>query len=84
MTDGEWEVLDQKALGAIRLSLTSTVAFNISREKTTQDLIAALLKMCEKPSASNKIFLMKKLFNLKMIDNESIAEHLNEFNTLMS
>jgi len=27
---------------------------------------------------------MKKLFNLKMADNESITEHLNEFNTLTS
>ena len=27
---------------------------------------------------------MKKLFNLKMVDNERIAEHLNEFNTLSS
>ena len=48
----------------------------------TQDLMAALSKMYEKPSALNKVFLMKKLFNLKMTDSESIAEHLNEFNTL--
>jgi len=27
---------------------------------------------------------MKKLFNLKMTDSESVAEHLNEFNTLTS
>ena len=40
--------------------------------------------MYEKLSASNKIFLMKKLFNLKMVDNGSIVEHLNEFNTLTS
>jgi len=59
-----------------------TVAFNVSREKTTQDLVAALSKMYEKPSASNKIFFMKKLFNLKMTDSGRVAEHLNEFNTL--
>jgi len=45
-------------------------------------LMAVLSKMYKKPSASNKIFLMKKLFNLKMADNESIVEHFNEFNTL--
>jgi len=33
MSDSEWEILNRKALGAIRLSLTSTVAFNVSREK---------------------------------------------------
>ena len=65
-------------------ALVSMVAFNISREKTTKDWMAALSKMYEKLSASNKIFLMKKLFNLKMVDNGSIVEQLNEFNTLTS
>ena len=62
--------------------VSMVAAFNISREKTTKDWMAALSKMYEKLSASNKIFLMKKLFNLKMADNGSIVEHLNEFNTL--
>jgi len=46
--------------------------------------MAVLSKMYQKPSASNKIFLMKNLFTLKMADNGSIIEHLNEFNTLTS
>ena len=83
MSDSEWKILERNALGMIRLSLASMVAFNVSREKTTKDLIAALSKMYEKPSASNKVFLMK-LFNLKMADNESISGHLNELNTLTS
>jgi len=53
-------------------------------EKKIKDLMAPLSKMYEKPSASNKVFLMKRLFNLKMADNESDAKHLNEFNTLTS
>ena len=78
MSNSEWEILDWKALGAIRLSPASTVTFNVSREKTTKDLMAALSKKYEKPSTSKKIFLMK-LFNLKMAESESITEHLNEF-----
>ena len=78
------EILDQKAIGAIRLSLASTIAFNVSREKTIKDLMAVLSKMYEKPSASNKVFLTKQLFNLKMADNGSIAGHLNKFNTRTS
>ena len=46
--------------------------------------MAALSKMYEKPSVSDKVFLMKKLFNLKMTDSGSVVEHLNEFNTLTS
>ena len=73
MKDEEWEVLERKALGTIRLCLASSVAFNISKELTT-----------EKPSASNKVFLMKILFNMKMSESGFVADHLNEFNTLTS
>ena len=38
--------------------------------------------MYEKPSANNKVHLMKKLFNLKMAENALVAQHLNEFNTI--
>jgi hypothetical protein len=34
------------------------VAFNISKEKTKNDLVEALAKLYEKPSASNKVFLI--------------------------
>jgi hypothetical protein len=58
------------------------VAFNISKEKTTRELMDALDKLYEKPSASNKVFLMKILFNMKMLEGGSVADHLNEFNTI--
>jgi hypothetical protein len=82
MKDEEWEILDRKALGTIRLSLATSVAFNISKEKTTKDLMDALAKLYEKPSASNKVFLMKRLFNMKMSEGGSVVDHLNEFNTV--
>jgi hypothetical protein len=56
MKDEEWEILDRKALGTIWLSLAALVAFNISKEKTTKDLMDALAKLYEKPSMSNKYF----------------------------
>ena len=43
-----------------------------------------LEKLYEKPSASNKVFLMKRLFNMKMSEGGSCADHLNEFNTVSS
>ena len=42
----------------------------------------ALSSMYEKPSTNNKVHLMKKLLNLKMAKNASVAQHLNEFNTI--
>ena len=43
-----------------------------------------LEKLYEKPSTSNKVFLMKHLFNMKMIEGGPIADHLNECNIVTS
>ena len=84
MTDTEWDILDRKALGTIRLFLVASVAFNISKEMTTKCLMSTLAKLYEKPSSSNKVFLMKHLFNMKMSEGGSFSHHLNEFNTVTS
>ena len=84
MKDEEWEVLDRNALGTIRMCLDSSVALNVSKENTTQGVMSTLDNLYEKPSASNKVFLMKCLFNMKMLGGGSIADHLNKFNTLTS
>ena len=38
--------------------------------------------MYKKPLANNKVYLMKKLFNLKKAEGTPVAQHLNEFNTI--
>ena len=58
------------------------MAFNITKDKTTKELMETLAKLYEKPSTSNKVFLMKCLFNMKMVEGGSIIDHLNEFNTV--
>jgi hypothetical protein len=58
------------------------VAFNILKEYTTKDLMDVLAKLYEKPLTSNKVFLMKRLFNMKMSEGGSVADHLNEFNMI--
>ena len=62
--------------------MSRSVAHNVVKEKTTTYLMKALSDMCEKSSANNKVHLMKKLFNLNMAENASVAQHLNEFNTI--
>lgn len=68
-------------LGLIRLSQSSYVAFNIVNEKV-MDLMAALIRMYEKLSASNKVFLIKMLSNMMMIDENPVVEHQYKFNTM--
>ena len=78
----EWALLDRQVLRVNRLTLSKSVVHNVVKEKTTIDLMKVLSGMYEKPSANNKVHLMKKLFNLKMVENASVTQHLNEFNTI--
>ena len=50
----------------IKLTLAPTVAFNTVNKMMAKGLMVALCNMYEKPSASNKVYLMRQLFNLKM------------------
>jgi len=84
MTGTEWDIFDRKALGTIQMCLVASVAFNISKETTTEGSMSTLAKLYEKPSSSNKVFLMKRLFNIKMSEGGSVDDHLNEFNTVTS
>jgi len=65
--------LTDKVLGVIRLTLSRSVAYNVVKEKTITDLMKALSGMYEKSSANYKVHLVKKLFNLKMVENASVA-----------
>jgi hypothetical protein len=82
MKDEEWEVLDRNALGPIHMCMKASMAFNILKEKIAADMMNTLAKLYENPSASNKVFLMKKIFNINMLEGGYVADHLNEFNTV--
>ena len=47
-------------------------------------LLKALSIMYEKSSAMNKVYLMRRLFNLQMFENGSVSDHINEFNMIES
>ncbi|KAE8708902.1 Detected protein of unknown function [Hibiscus syriacus] len=82
MKNEDWALLDRQALGVIQLTLSRNVTFNIAKEKTTAGFMTTLSSMYEKPSASNKVHLMRRLFNLRMKEGASVAQHLNELNTI--
>ena len=82
MQEEDWLLLERQVMGIIRLSLSRRVAHNVTKERSTAILMESLSGIYEKPSANNKVHLMKKLFNLKMIQNTSVTQHLNNFNAI--
>ncbi|VFQ60179.1 unnamed protein product [Cuscuta campestris] len=84
MSDADWAGLDRKAMSVIRLSLTKNVAFNILKEKIAKGIMDALSNMYEKPSAANKIFLIRELVNTRMKEGTSVTEHINKLNSILA
>jgi hypothetical protein len=56
----------------------------VLEEATAKDLWEKLGKLYQSKSLVNKLFLRKKLYNLRMRDGDSVAEHLSTFNAVVS
>ena len=84
VSDEEWKKLDHKAKSIIRLCVSDSVLLNVSGEATTKALWDKLRTLYQYQSLENKLFLQKKLYNLRMKDGDSVTEHLNAFNTVVS
>ncbi|MCO5555925.1 hypothetical protein L7F22_009469 [Adiantum nelumboides] len=82
--DDQWEDLDAKARARIWLHLGESIFFTIMNKTTDFELWDSLCLAWDGKSASNKVFLMKKLMRLSMKEGSSVSSHLNEFNALYS
>jgi hypothetical protein len=56
MKDEEWDVLNRKAQGMIRLSLPTSMDFNISKEKTMKELMVHWLNYMKNPRRPIRYF----------------------------
>eukprot|EP00253_Pinus_taeda_P025701 PITA_25701 len=80
----EWKKLDRKAKSIIRLCVQDSVLLNLLGEATTKALWDKLGTLYQSKSLVNTLLLQKKLYNLRMKDGDSMTEHLNAFNTMVS
>lgn len=83
MKDEDWVKTDDKAKATIFLSLSQNVLFNVHNESSTKEVWDKLQSMYETASTANKIFIMKKLYKLKMKDGTAMSNHINDLNTLL-
>ena len=80
----EWDRIDRKAKGLIRLCLADSILTNVMGEPTARDLWRKLESLYQSKSLVNKLFLRKKLYNLRMQEGDSFSTHLYKFNTVIS
>ncbi|MCO5615023.1 hypothetical protein L7F22_069311 [Adiantum nelumboides] len=82
--DDQWEELDARARVTIRLHRGELIFFTIMDKTIAFELWDSLCSAWDGKSASNKVFLKKKLMRLSMKEGSSVSSHLNEFNALYS
>ncbi|MCO5592422.1 hypothetical protein L7F22_046425 [Adiantum nelumboides] len=80
--DDQWKELDARARATIWLHFGESIFFTIMEKTTAFELWDLLCSAWYGKSASNKVFLMKKLMRLSMKEGSSVSFHLNEFNAL--
>ncbi|VFQ58436.1 unnamed protein product [Cuscuta campestris] len=55
-----------------------------SEGEDSEGIMDALSNMYEKPSAANKVFLIRELVNTKMKEGTSVTEHINKLNSILA
>ena len=84
MSDDDWKKVDRKAVGFIRQWLDDSVFHHVSTETSIASLWLKLQGLYERKTAGNKIFLIRRLVNLKFKDGGSVAEHMNEVSNIVN
>lgn len=73
-----------KTRSTIQLSLLDSILLNVSGEAKTKALWDMLHALYHSKSLFNKVFLYKKLYNLRTKDVNLVTQHLNAFNIVVS
>jgi len=71
--DEEWKKLDRKAKSTIQLCVSGSVLLNVSGEATAKALWDKLGTLYQSKSLVSKLFLQKKLYNLRIKDGDSMT-----------
>ena len=84
MSQEYWDKLERRVRSTIRLFLSDSMLLNVSGEDSVVNIWGKLVSLYQSKSFVNKLFLQKKLFHLRMDENDTITENLNVYNTLVS
>ena len=74
----------KKTLGAIRQWVDISLYNHVAKEIYPHTSWKNLENMYETKNAQAKIFLMRKLMNLKLKEGQSIVEHLNNIEEMIA
>jgi len=83
MSNEDWEEMNLKAASTIQLCLVDEVMYNVMDEETATELWSRLETLYITKSLSNKMYLKKQLYGLRIKEGTAVLENLNFFNTVI-
>jgi hypothetical protein len=84
MSTEEWEKLKRRERSTIWICLANLVLLNVSSEDSSKKLLEKLGILYQSKYLGNKLFLIRKMYLLRMSDGSSVTKNLNVFNTILS
>ena len=82
--EGKWKKMDKKAIALIRQYLDDSVFHHVASCESAKVLWDKLVSLYESKIATSKAFLVRKLVQLRLDEEKSVAEHLNEFQDVIN
>ena len=80
----EWTQKDRIARGTIRMHLSELVYYTVQSCATAHALWQLLLSTYEKKKAATRIYLVQRLYNLRMKECDSITANLCAYETIIA
>ncbi len=81
MKEAEKADLKERALSPIFMSVTDNAPCEIVGESSASAAWNKLEELYSAKSLTNRLYLKKRLYNLRMKEDKPIKEHLDEFNS---
>ena len=80
----DWDEMNIKAAGTIRLCLSDQVLYHVIDVESPKEIWAKLEAQFLDKTAPNKLYLKQELYGLKMQEGTDLTEHVNAFNRVVS
>jgi hypothetical protein len=82
--EAKWNKINRKTIGLIRQWIGPEVFHHVAKVTSAFELWEKLETMYQSKTSRNKALLMRRLVNMKLRDEKSVAEHTSEFQNLIN
>ncbi|CAA0805915.1 Probable prolyl 4-hydroxylase 11 [Striga hermonthica] len=84
MKDDDWQDLQERAAGTIRMCLVDEVMYHVMHLKLADEIWKKLESQFISKTLTTKLCLKQRLYGLKMQEGTDLGQHVNIFNQVVT